>query len=117
MVAFDFFWEEGFRGETFLFFKGSTSSLGGVTLLASVHLLLRHHPLGQVTLKESFLRCCLSFGPPRSSSACWFGCIMFFMSVLWAVKIRYLYRVGGDKEVNRPFLGDLLKVFFCEFII
>jgi hypothetical protein len=31
-VAFDFFWEEGFKGETFLFFRGSTSSLGGVTL-------------------------------------------------------------------------------------
>jgi hypothetical protein len=28
---FDFFREEGFRGETFLFFKGSTSSLGDVT--------------------------------------------------------------------------------------
>jgi hypothetical protein len=31
MEAFDFFWEEGFRGETFLFFKGSTSSLGDFT--------------------------------------------------------------------------------------
>jgi hypothetical protein len=31
MVAFDFFQEEGFKGETFLFFKGLTSSLGGVT--------------------------------------------------------------------------------------
>jgi hypothetical protein len=30
-VAFDFFWEEGFEGEPFLFFRGSTSSLGGVT--------------------------------------------------------------------------------------
>jgi hypothetical protein len=30
-VAFDFFWEEGFRGETFLFFRGLTSSLGSVT--------------------------------------------------------------------------------------
>jgi hypothetical protein len=34
MVDFDFFQEEGFwGGGTFLFFKGSTSSLGGVTLL------------------------------------------------------------------------------------
>jgi hypothetical protein len=33
MVAFDLFWKEGFRGETFVFFKGSTSSLGGVTSL------------------------------------------------------------------------------------
>jgi hypothetical protein len=32
-VAFNFFREEGFREETFLFFKGSTSSLGGVTSL------------------------------------------------------------------------------------
>jgi hypothetical protein len=31
LVAFDFFLEEGFGGETFLFFKGSSSSLGGVT--------------------------------------------------------------------------------------
>jgi hypothetical protein len=30
-VALDFFREEGFLGEIFLFFKGSTSSLGGVT--------------------------------------------------------------------------------------
>jgi hypothetical protein len=30
-VAFDFFQEEGFGGETFLFFKGSNSSLGSVT--------------------------------------------------------------------------------------
>jgi hypothetical protein len=30
-VAFNFFQEEGFRGETFLFFRGSTSSLGSVT--------------------------------------------------------------------------------------
>jgi hypothetical protein len=30
-VALDFFREEGFRGETFLFFKGSTLYLGGVT--------------------------------------------------------------------------------------
>jgi hypothetical protein len=27
---FDFFLEEGFRGEMFLFFEGSSSSLGGV---------------------------------------------------------------------------------------
>jgi hypothetical protein len=26
MVAFDFFWEEGFGGGPFLFFRGSTSS-------------------------------------------------------------------------------------------
>jgi hypothetical protein len=32
IVAFKFFWEEGFGGETFLFFDGSSSSLGGVTL-------------------------------------------------------------------------------------
>jgi hypothetical protein len=31
IVAFDLFQEEGFRGETFLFFKGSTLSMGGVT--------------------------------------------------------------------------------------
>jgi hypothetical protein len=31
MADFNFFREEGFRGETFLFFKGSTSSLGSVT--------------------------------------------------------------------------------------
>jgi hypothetical protein len=31
IVAFDFFREEGFGGETFLFFKGSSSSLGSVT--------------------------------------------------------------------------------------
>jgi hypothetical protein len=31
MVALDFFQEEGFGGETLLFFKGSASSLGGVT--------------------------------------------------------------------------------------
>jgi hypothetical protein len=31
MVALDFFWEEGFRGKTFLFFRGSVSSLGSVT--------------------------------------------------------------------------------------
>jgi hypothetical protein len=30
-VALDFLWEEGFRGENFLFFKGSVSSIGGVT--------------------------------------------------------------------------------------
>jgi hypothetical protein len=30
-VAFDFFLKEGFGGETFLFFEGSSSSLGGVT--------------------------------------------------------------------------------------
>jgi hypothetical protein len=28
---FDIFQEEGFEGETFLFFEGSSSSLGGVT--------------------------------------------------------------------------------------
>jgi hypothetical protein len=39
------------------------------------------------------------------------------MSVLWAVNIRYLYGVGGDKEVSGPFLGDLLKVFFYKFVI
>jgi hypothetical protein len=39
------------------------------------------------------------------------------MSVLWAVNIRYLCGVGGDKEVSGPFLGDLLKVFFCKFVI
>jgi hypothetical protein len=33
MVAFDFFWKEGFRGEPFLFFEWSSSSLGGVTFL------------------------------------------------------------------------------------
>jgi hypothetical protein len=33
MVAFDFFRDEGFRGGTFLFFEGSSSSLGGVTSL------------------------------------------------------------------------------------
>jgi hypothetical protein len=42
---------------------------------------------------------------------------MLFMGVLWTVKIRYLYRVGGDKEVSGPFLSDLLKVFFYKFII
>jgi hypothetical protein len=31
-VAFTFFHEEGFGGETFLFFEGSSSSLGGVDL-------------------------------------------------------------------------------------
>jgi hypothetical protein len=31
LVAFIFFLEEGFRGETFLLFDGSSSSLGGVT--------------------------------------------------------------------------------------
>jgi hypothetical protein len=31
MVALDFFREEGFRGETFLFFRGSFSYLDGVT--------------------------------------------------------------------------------------
>jgi hypothetical protein len=31
MVAFNLFQEEGLGGETFLFFKGSTSYLGGVT--------------------------------------------------------------------------------------
>jgi hypothetical protein len=30
-VTLDFFQEEGFGGETFLFFKGSASYLGGVT--------------------------------------------------------------------------------------
>jgi hypothetical protein len=30
-MALDFFQEEGFKGETFLFFKGLVSSLGGVT--------------------------------------------------------------------------------------
>jgi hypothetical protein len=30
-VALVFFWEEGFGGETFLFFKGPASSLGSVT--------------------------------------------------------------------------------------
>jgi hypothetical protein len=30
-MDFDLFQEEGFRGGTFLFFKGSVSSLGGVT--------------------------------------------------------------------------------------
>jgi hypothetical protein len=39
------------------------------------------------------------------------------MSVLWAVKVRYLYGVGGDKEVNGPFLSDFFKVFFCNLII
>jgi hypothetical protein len=32
-AALDFFREEGFKGETFLFFRGSISSLGGVTSL------------------------------------------------------------------------------------
>jgi hypothetical protein len=31
LVAFIFFLEEGFEGETFLFFEGSSSSLGDVT--------------------------------------------------------------------------------------
>jgi hypothetical protein len=31
LVAFIFFLEEGFGGETFLLFEGSSSSLGGVT--------------------------------------------------------------------------------------
>jgi hypothetical protein len=31
MVALDFFQEEGFGGETFIFFRGSVSSLGSVT--------------------------------------------------------------------------------------
>jgi hypothetical protein len=31
LVAFNFFLEEGFGGETFLLFEGSSSSLGGVT--------------------------------------------------------------------------------------
>jgi hypothetical protein len=39
------------------------------------------------------------------------------MSVLWAINIRYLCGVGGDKKVNKPFLGDLLNVFFYEFVI
>jgi hypothetical protein len=39
------------------------------------------------------------------------------MSVLWAVNIRYVCRVGGDKEVSGPLFGDLLKVFFYEFLI
>jgi hypothetical protein len=30
-MALDFYWEEGFGGETFLLFRGSTLSLGGVT--------------------------------------------------------------------------------------
>jgi hypothetical protein len=30
-VALDFFWEEGLGGETFLLFRGSVSSLDGVT--------------------------------------------------------------------------------------
>jgi hypothetical protein len=42
---------------------------------------------------------------------------MFFMSVLWAINVKYLCRVGGDKEVSEPFLGDLFKVFFYDFII
>jgi len=33
MVAFNFFWEEGFWGGEFLLFKGSTSSLGDVNSL------------------------------------------------------------------------------------
>jgi hypothetical protein len=32
-MVLDFFQEEGFGGDTFLFFKGSSSSLGGVTFL------------------------------------------------------------------------------------
>jgi hypothetical protein len=39
------------------------------------------------------------------------------MNALWAVKIRYLCGVGGDKEVNEPFLSDFFKVFFCKLII
>jgi hypothetical protein len=31
LVAFTFFWDGGFSGETFLLFEGSSSSLGGVT--------------------------------------------------------------------------------------
>jgi hypothetical protein len=31
VVVLNFFWEESFGGETFLFFRGSTSSLGSVT--------------------------------------------------------------------------------------
>jgi hypothetical protein len=31
LVAFDFFLEEGFGGETFLFFEGFSSCLGSVT--------------------------------------------------------------------------------------
>jgi hypothetical protein len=39
MVALDFFQEEGFREEAFLFFKGSISSLDDVTSHLSVILL------------------------------------------------------------------------------
>jgi hypothetical protein len=46
-----------------------------------------------------------------------FGCIIFFMGVLQAVNIRYLYEVGGDKEVRRQFLSDLLQVFFCKLVV
>jgi hypothetical protein len=77
-VDLDFFWEEGFEGENFLFLKGS-SHLGAVLLhLSSVQLLCpssllrRHHPLAQVMWKQSSLRHCLNLGPLQSSFFCWF---------------------------------------------
>jgi hypothetical protein len=61
MVAFDFFWEEGFRGETFLFLKGSISSLGGVTFPGFYSASTSSSPLRSGDTEAVFLEVLLKF--------------------------------------------------------
>jgi hypothetical protein len=82
MVAFDFFWEKGFFGGGPSSYSRGQPCLWMVLLhLASVQLLLRHHPFGQVTLKQSFLRCYLNLGPLQ-------------FSLLWVCSVLYEYPLG-----------------------
>jgi hypothetical protein len=73
--AFDFFLEEGFRGETFLFFEGSSSSLGGVTspffCSTSVPSISPPSPPFSGEIEEVFVEVLLHLGRPHFSLSCW----------------------------------------------
>jgi hypothetical protein len=82
MVAFNFFQEEGFRGEPFLFFRGSNSSPCFYSTSFSSN--SSPSPPHSGDMEEVFLDFFGLLCPARS------GCIL---RSLWAVNVGYLCRV------------------------
>jgi hypothetical protein len=113
MVAFDFFQEEGFGGEPFLFFKGSTSS----PCFYSTSLSSNSSPSPPFSSDmEAF------FTDTLSNS--WTSLVFFVLlglgvscAIFGLSMSRYLHRVCWNKEVRRPVLCDLLQVLLCQLIV
>jgi hypothetical protein len=121
-MAFDFFREKGYGRENFLFFRGSTSSLGGVT---SPRLCSGPFPFISST----------SSSPPQSGDTkaifpeellkSWTSLVFFiFLCLRVSCSLCMVSGLSGseifvglNEEVCRPMLSDLLQVLFREFVV